>query len=257
MGTGLRLMQFGAQLIGWALASAFAIGCGGAAVVSGLELGQFAGWVVSGLFITALGTAAVGRLLCAAGRWVCLASPPEAPAARARIRLVVVLETCGILSGITTLGLACSGIPIPSELGLAGFGLSVLSIVLARVFFFHFVQAVAEGIPTDTTATSARRLFRISLVAIGAVVVGVMLFPLGSSIPAEEAIRQRVCGCFYAVGGLSVSLALFLGLYLLAGHFMLLADLRREVADYTPPPADDDPDRPYLERYSASDDPDG
>ncbi len=255
MGTGLRLTLIGAQVIGWSLAAAFALVCGGAGVLSGFELGPLAGWLFGGLFFTTLSTVVLGRVLCAVGRWVCLATPPEATTARARVRLVVVLETCGLLSGLTTIGLAFSGLPIPPELGLTGMGFCVVTTVSARVMFFHFARAVADCIAVDSTAQDALRLFRVSLVAVGAVVVGSLLLALGNSLSVGDVDRIPLRALSCVAVGLLLAVAFFLGLYLLAGHFMLTADLRRHLSRYTPPPADDDPDRDYRERYSATHDP--
>jgi hypothetical protein len=249
--TGLRLVLVGAQVAAWSLAAAFAIGCGGVGIAHAADGHEIVRWIVVGLLFAALGAIVLGRVLCAVGRWVCMATPPHSTKARSRIRLTVIFETCGLLSGVATVALVDLHLPLPDELAMIGGGFWLLTTVIGRVCFFSFAQAVGESVGARTVTDDAKRMFRISLVTLVAGVTGPILVPIGNSIlvshPALHALRAVLI-----VAGIGlVCVAVAFSLFLFASHFMLTADLKRILSTYTPAPPDDDPDREYRERYIA------
>lgn len=247
---GLRLILVGAQTIGWSLAAAFAVGCGGTALLSAFEAQPAAGWYALGLlFIATIMACAIGRLLSAIGRWVCMATPPEAAKARARIRLTVIFETCSLLSGTVTVILIATGTLLPSEVGMLGVGFCLLSAVLSRVLFFAFVLAVSEDVQGRTTTDDAKKVFRISLFTLGAAVLGPVLLAIGNQIRGDD--TTILAYSIFGVGGCLFCTAAVFVLYLFVGHFILITDLRRHLAGNKLTVSEGDPDREYLERHLA------
>jgi hypothetical protein len=250
--TGLRLVILGAQVVGWTLASAFTLGCGAAAVLRGLDVQEGVEWVWPVLVFTGLGVMVIGRLLCTVGRVLCLATPPEATQARSRIRLAVIFEVCSLLSGVACIVVALLWWSIPGELAVIGFAFWVLTAILGRVCFFWFAQAAGECVTARTATEDARRLVRVSIFTILSIVVGSLLLGVGNSIRADDPTVQGMCVVVAVVGCGLLCLAAMFSLFLFASHFILVADLRRVLANYSPPPPPDDPDAAYRDRYMAA-----
>lgn len=248
---GLRLILIGAQTIGWSLAAAFAIGCGGMALLLALKGDDFIGWVILVLFYTTLGTGILGRLLCAVGRWICLATPPEATKARARIRLTVIFETCSLLSGAATVGLAVSGILPAPQFALIGVCFWLLTTVVGRVYFFAFEWAVTEATQARASTDDARSFFRISLFTLGVTVLGVGLMAVANLVVGDDTAIMMLSSVLVAGGAVFLFVAAGCALYLFFAHFVLITDLRRHLGSYQPQPSEEDPDREYLERHLA------
>jgi hypothetical protein len=252
VGTGLRLVQVGARVIGWALAATVAFGCGLFSALYSNSVPPAVGYGVLGLFLAAFAVAAGGRVTCAVGRWKCLAVPPEAATARARIWLAVILETCGLLSAGATLLLIVlynCRVPLPVEVCWTAMGFSALAFVVARVCYFHFALSVAVSVNARTDADSSR-FYRVSWVAMSTLAGGVLLTALSFGVPGGEVFEQLrgvlgFSGSFLLVGTVALLMFLF------AHHSVLVAELRRLLVTYTPPPPDDDPDAAYRERHVA------
>lgn len=249
--SGLRLVQVGAQVVAWAVGAVFAVGCGGTAVYQAADGNEIVRWAVVALLFAALTAIVIGRLLCTVGRWVCLATPAEAPKARSRICLTVIFETCGLLSGAATIALVFAGLPLPDELGMIGSGFWLLTSVIGRVCFFWFAQAVGETVGARTVTADANRLFLTALFTLAAAVFGPLLFGVGAAVAVTNGGLEALRAVFCVTGCGLILMAVVLGMFLFASHFILLAELRRVLAAYTPAPADDDPDREYRERYIA------
>jgi hypothetical protein len=181
------------------------------------------------LTLIALGTVA-GMLTGFVGRCRCLATPEEWPAARTRIRMAVLLEACGWLSGLANFaaawGIATRWIPLPMIAAGVTAGLSVLMLVLGRVMFLRFARAVADALGHEPLARQAARslVLFVTLVACG--VIGFALLQASYILPASAPVT-------------TVSAALGMGLWVaavavgLAGLFVynrLLGRLRTAVA---------------------------
>jgi hypothetical protein len=84
------------------------------------------------------------------GRVCCLDTPPEMPVARVRIRPALLLEACGLLSGLVNAGVGCAvvagAITMPVEVFQAVFGFAAVLCVAGRAFFVAYTFALARAV---------------------------------------------------------------------------------------------------------------
>ncbi len=162
---GLALVHWGVRLIAGAVVTAAALfvvitlvsfgsGAGGLGSVIALALLMF-------LISFPIGT---GILLGAIGRVLCLRTPPELPIARARIRLAVILEGCGLLTAVVT-GVVAAVANGAGPIRLAYevlYSVLVFAVVLfaaGQAFFYAFSVALAKAVDMKpATRPSLRRL---------------------------------------------------------------------------------------------------
>jgi len=136
--------------------------------------------IISGCLLIA-GTL-VGGIVGSLGRVRCLDTPPAFPTARGRIRLAVILEGCGLLSGVVNLGVgwavATWKITLPVEVWCVVFLFAFVLFVAGRIFFYAFTVALAKGVGMKpTTLLSA---------------VAVMMIIMGSTVTASAVGLQVI-----------------------------------------------------------------
>jgi hypothetical protein len=224
---GLTLVHWGSRLVAGAVVAA----CAGvilAAVTDarhhtfGFELLLFA---VAVLASCAVG---IGTLAGFNGRVGCLETPPELPVACVRIRLAVVLEGCGWLSGVVNLGIAWAtavgSITVPWEVIHAVFGLFFVLFLAGRVFFFAYLRALARCVDYARSAGSPLPAIMVVVTAATMVATSVGLLLTSNGHSSLTADRMAAMG-----GTFLGTLAVLAGLYL---YGRMLHRLRRAVAEH-------------------------
>jgi uncharacterized membrane protein len=247
---GLRLILTGAKTVGWSifgLVAVFGLGC---CLLIRTE-GNDARVIVLTLFFAALASIAIGRIFCTVGRYLCLRTPVDAPAARATIRLTVILETCGLLTWLSAFAIVFTPFASP-EVVISGYGFALLCNIAGRVFFFRYLDLIGQHLQSHSLTEDARRFFRFSITAIVLAVVGTGLLIVGNTTRSADELSRAVQSLLVIGGVLFLSVTASLLLYLLLVYFYVISEAQRIVANYTPPPADDDPDREYRDRYLTS-----
>jgi hypothetical protein len=246
---GLRLILTGAKTVGWSIF--------GLVVVCGfgfcLMLASRDAWPIFVIpLLSALGFIILGRLLCTVGRYFCLRTPEDAPAARASIRLAVILETCGLLTWASTFAIPFTPLSGP-ELVLSGYGFALLCNAFGRVFFFRYLHLLGLQVQSHSLIDEARRFLRFSISAIVLAAVGIGFLIMGNSSRGADEFGRAVQTLTCIGGGLCLCVTFSLLLYLLLVYFYVISEAQRIVAHYKPsiPDDDPDPDREYRARYLA------
>lgn len=247
---GLRLILTGAKTVGWSIFGLVAVFGLGFCLLIRTE-GNDAGVIVLTLFFAALASIAIGRILCTVGRYLCLRTPLDAPAARATIRLTVILETCGLLTWLSAFAIVFTPFASP-EVVISGYGFALLCNIAGRVFFFRYLDLIGQHVQSQSLIEDARRFFRFSITAIVLAVVGTGLLFVGNTSRSADDFGRAVQSLTCVGGGLCLCATTMFLMYLTLVYFFLISEAQRIVANYTPPPADDDPDREYRDRYLAS-----
>lgn len=247
---GLQLILTGAKTVGWSIFGLVAVFGLGFCLLIRTE-GNDAGVIVLTLFFAALASIAIGRILCTVGRYLCLRTPVDAPAARATIRLTVILETCGLLTWLSAFAIVFTPFASP-EVVISGYGFALLCNVFGRVFFFRYLHMLGLQVQSHSLIDEARRFLRFSISAIVLAALGIGFLIMGNSSRGADEFGRAVQTLTCISGGLCIFVSAGLLLYLTLVYFILIAEAQRTVASYTPPPADDDPDREYRDRYLAS-----
>lgn len=248
---GLRLILTGAKTVGWSIFGLVAVFVLGFCLLIRAE-GNDAEVVVLTLFFAALASIAIGRLLCTVGRYLCLRTPEDAPAARATIRLAVILETCGLLTWASAFAILFTPLSGP-ELVLSGYGFALLCNAFGRVFFFRYLHLLGLQVQSHSLIDEARRFLRFSISAIVLAVLGIGLLIMGNSSRGADEFGRAVQTLTCIGGGLCLFVTASLLLYLTLCYFFLISEAQRIVAHYKPsiPDDDPDPDREYRARYLA------
>lgn len=166
----------------------------------------------------------IGILVGSIGRVLCLRTPPELPIARARIRLAVLLEGCGLMTAAVNGGVIAATIlansnNIPYEVRYAVLWFAVVLFVAGRAFFYAFSVALAK-------AVDMKLVHRSSVAALVVIVTGSMvsfagLLLLGGTRTLTEVLT--------AWGAFVVALCVFGILYVYGRH---LGRLRAEVKQF-------------------------
>jgi hypothetical protein len=192
---GLKTTRLGFTLavfltLGYVLAY---LGIGLAFVVNFLRYNSWAGYVYVGVLgLLALGALA-GMIVGFVGRCRCLATPDEWLVARTRIRLAVLLEACGWLSGLGNFfaawAIALRWIPLPMIAAGITAGLSVLMLVLGRVMFLRFARAVSDTLGDEPLARQAARSLVLFVTTVACGVVGFALFQASFNIPGSAPLK--------------------------------------------------------------------
>jgi hypothetical protein len=108
--------------------------------------------------------AVIGMVVATVGRMWCLETPAEWPIARSRIRLAVILDGCGLLSGLLNAGVAYAArigsITIPLEVLWSVFGFSLILLVAGRVFFHAYLRSLAKALGKSNAYGSLLRRVR-------------------------------------------------------------------------------------------------
>lgn len=159
-------------------------------------------------------SSAVGILVGFIGRTSCLDTPSELPVARARIRLAVILEGCGLLSSAVNGGVVwannTSNITLPVEVLYSVFWFAFALFVAGRAFFYAFTVALAKAVdmkPAPRPSVSVLMMV-VTGATIVATAVGLQLTggsrPLThTEIPTTAATFVAALGTFgalYAIG---------------------------------------------------------
>lgn len=194
---GLRVTHIGFRILAWAVLLS-ALTTAVHAIVHYLDSWfDFLAMAGGGCCVTPLSI--VGTLVTFSGQLRCLDTPAELPVARSRIRLAVILEGCGLLSGVVNLGVAAvySGSrTVPLEVLWASFVFSLVLLVAGRVFFLAYLLAVARAAGQYVTFRPpiAVVMVIVSFAAVVAVVVNIKL-------PADIQARGLIVmgGCFVGV----------------------------------------------------------
>lgn len=148
---GLAVSHWGVRLIAGAVVTAAAL-----LDISGL-LTHF-GWLNSMIVFCAIMILwiltpipiAIGILVGVIARVLCLRTPPELPIARARIRLAVMLEACGLMTAVLNIPFAfmlrwATG-GFPDLVMGAVFACSIVLFIAGRVFFLTYTTALAKTV---------------------------------------------------------------------------------------------------------------
>jgi hypothetical protein len=192
-----------------------------------------------GLFLLAAGggccatvLAVIGIVVATIGRMWCLETPAEWPIARSRIRLAVILDVCGLLSGLVNVGVAYAAntgsITMPPEVLWSVFGFSLILLVAGRVFFVAYVRSLARALGKSTKT-------RLSIGAVVVIVLPAFAVPLTVSLYLIVDPHTPLTGeGILAVMGLFVVAAVVLtGLY---AYGSLLRRVREAVRQSTVTP---------------------
>jgi hypothetical protein len=225
VGRGLAIVQWGFRLVAGAV---WAAGAGVilAAVTDAGHHTYTLGLLAGGVTALAACALMLGAVIGMHGRERCLDTPRELPAARARIRLAVLLEGCGWLSGVVNLGVAWAtgvgSITLPWEVVHAVFGLSFVLFLAGRVFFFAYLRALAKSV--DFTPSTGSPLLAIMVVVTASTMVATSVGLLVTS----DGYGSLTPGRMAAMGGTFLgTLGLLIGVHL---YGRMLRRLREAIA---------------------------
>lgn len=199
------------------------------------------------VFLLVLGVSLIGVVVTAVGRCFCLRVPPAMPAARARIRLAVILDLTGLGSTAALVIAQLVAPTIPPVVVWSGVGFSAVALVAGRVMFFLFLHALAVSIRQPKQIAGVRFAARWSLLAAGCVgfSYGAVLSVAGQGRFAEVYFLYA-----FLIGTTS---CLILGGIWWRVYTLALQRLSAAVESFTAEPATDrdSPDREYRSRYPA------
>jgi hypothetical protein len=219
---GLRWVFTGAWLTPGVIVAAVCLLCCAAGVPGLSGLGAF---LAVGL--TLLGLAGVATFVSPVGRLMCLATPEDAPVARTRIRLAVIFESCSVLSGISGIVVAIADL-IPTEFEIVGVGFSLVTGVIARLFFLLYARSLAEHIGATDEATTAKTIFH---AALGLIVSGVLSaggFTIADAVPsAKDPGPMRAV--LFTLAACLMCLAVMCLMYFGVGYYLLFSTLWQKV----------------------------
>lgn len=234
---GLAVAHWGVRLItGTFLASA--------AILVVFVLFDFSrGWTRDYFYIAMLGILialiptgiAVGVLVGFIGRPFCLRTPPELPIARARIRLAVLLEACGLTTAVMFIPFAfmlrwATGV-FPNEVvAYPVFAFSFVLFIAGRVFFLTYTTALAEAVGMQVSHRPSVAM--VTLIICGSAVIAT-LCSLGITGGKSLSTLTEVLpvGIVFVV-----ALCVFGTLYQYGRH---LRRLREAVKRFNTPPAEE------------------
>jgi hypothetical protein len=198
--------------------------------------------VLVGLGLTAVAAVVLGFV----ARCRCLATPADRTAARARVRLAVLLETCGWVSlaanVMVGVGTVTKVLPLPTLAVPITGGFSLLLLVVGRVIFFWYTRSLAESFDAPLARLPALSI-ALLLTWVGGAVAGFTVYQLGNFSVAPPALAFPTSYALFSVAGVAG----------VAGQFVygrLLGRLAAAVGQFNvvpPPPSD----RAYRERYLA------
>jgi len=231
------MSSVGFRLTTWAVASFL--------IICAVSI-PFPFWFTSLLYILPLGCATIAALVAVAGliigfvgRCRCLATPPEFATARTRIRLAVILEGCGWLSGVANLAVAVANsllvLRLPGDVLKTTTALSFLLLVAGRMMFLWYTRSLADAAGNNSLAClAARSLVLFIAVAVSVVIGGVPIFTVSaiSSPGTSTAMTFAVgfgAGLWFAACGVGVY-----GLIVYARLLRQLPDAAAELVSHTP-----------------------
>ncbi len=175
----------------------------------------------------------IGILVGVIGRPFCLRTPPELPIARARIRLAVLLEACGLTTAVMFIPFAfmlrwATGV-FPNEVvAYPVFAFSFVLFIAGRVFFLTYTTALAN-------AVGMQFFHRPSVTMVLVIVAGSTLFAVACVLTGNYG-RNPITYSHLLPAGIVFVLALcvFGTLNLYGRH---LRRLREAVKRFNTPPA--------------------
>lgn len=176
----------------------------------------------------------IGILLGVIGRLFCLRTPPELPVARARIRLAVLLEGCGLLTAVVTgvVAAVANGagpIRLAYEVLYAVLVFAVGLFAAGRAFFYTYSVAVAK-------AVDMKLVHRPSVAALVVIVTGSTVFAAAYSLAGTRGrFPSTLTEMLTAAGAMVLALCVSGTLYLYGRH---LRPLRVAVKQFNAQPAD-------------------
>jgi len=143
------------------------------------------GIIYGGLICISALAAVIGMIVGFVGRCRCLATPPEFATARTRIRLAVLLEGCGWLSGVANLAVAVANsllvLRLPGDVLKTTTALSFLLLVAGRMMFLWYARSLADATGNNSLARlAARSLVLFIAVAVSVVIGGVPIFTVSA-----------------------------------------------------------------------------
>lgn len=192
----------------------------------------FALTVASGCLL--ISATVVGGVVGFLGRAHCLATPPEFPVARARIRLAVLLEGCGLLIGVVNLGVGWAvttwRVPLPVEVWCSVFPLALTLFVAGRVFFYAFTVALAKAVDMKPAAQP-------SVAPVMAIIMGsmVMASAVGLQVIAWSQTEPTLHAILIAGGTFLAAVGVFGTLYAIGRWYRRL---REAVTQFNARPAE-------------------
>jgi len=177
----------------------------------------------------------IGILVGVIGRLFCLRTPPELPTARARIRLAVLLEGCGLLTALvnavvvwaiwTINGYPGAGGPstVPDEVVFGVYLFAVVQFAAGQAFFYAFSVALAK-------AVGMKLVHRPSVAALVVIVTGSTVFAAAYSLAGTRGrFPSTLTEMLTAVGANVLALCVFGTLYVYGRH---LRPLRAAIKEY-------------------------
>jgi hypothetical protein len=219
---GLHAARRGFMLTLWGVGGAFVVGLFTICILSaGVGYGGllFLAVSVGGLLLAVGGiiTGVVGRCRCA------LAAPEDAPAARAAMRLAAVLEVCGWLNTLTTIGVgwitAVGWLTLPEWTFSVSYLLSAVLLVAGRGFFVLFCRRLAKHLGAVDARTSAE----ITLIGLRFVVGLGLLWGLFVILGAVA--NSSVYAALAAFGFLAGSGTAMVGVWATVSYVLMVRDL--------------------------------
>jgi hypothetical protein len=182
--------------------------------------------------------AVVGLLVGVVGRCCCLAAPPEFPTARGRIRLAVLLEVCGWLSGLTNAGVwaatAMLWIVVPDAVLLAAGGLSLPLLVAGWGTFLKYLESVGELVGDRPLARRADLTLLLFVSVLFASVFGAFLIVCPTAPASYDFFLTTGGSLLLSAGGVGL-----FGLGVYGGLLRGLYQAVRRFADQHPEGTDD------------------
>lgn len=231
---GLALVHWGVRLIAGAVVTA-------AAVYAMSVLLTTVGWLHSGFVLAAFIILSVltpvpiviGILVGVIGRPFCLRTPPELPIARARIRLSVLLEACGLTTALMFIPFAfmfrwATGVFPDEVVAYPVFAFSFVLFIAGRALFLTYTTAVAKAVGMQFS-------HRPSVTMVLVIVAGSTLYAVACVLTGNYGTNPITYSDLVPAGIVFVvALCVFGTLYLYGRH---LRRLREAVKQFNTPPA--------------------
>lgn len=176
-----------------------------------------------------------GNIVGLVGRFFCLAAPPEAQGAKARITLSVIFEVCALLNGLVMNVDNFARILPPVVKSIAS-GFGILMQIAAVILFLLFIKALAEFIRRRQLADDAAAVLYLVYGVLGCYLVSLTVllgsvalgggFGGGGGAPGGG---MAVAACLGAVVGL---VSLVIALIALIKYARLLTEVSDAVQSY-------------------------
>jgi hypothetical protein len=177
-----------------------------------------------------------GLLVGSIGRVLCLCTPPELPVARARIRLAVLLEGCGLLTAVVNGGVIAATIAvnvnhIPYEVRYAVLLFAGVLFAAGRAFFYPYSLALAKAVDMKPAT-------RPSVAALIVIVTGSTVFATAFSQAQTRGRLPSMLTEMLTAGGAFVGMLCVFGTLYVYGRW--LRRLREAVKQFNSRPAECD-----------------